>query len=422
MSKYAESGFLGHRPDLDAFLKLARSPQRSEARGEALAAWDEDRLRRLIADVRRRGGKFAKGWLLAHMARRVLDLRGARLDGICVGTVDLRGVRLDGASLRGVWLKGARFARASLRSADFGSLEEEGIPGSFGWGAARLPFTDFSQADLTGANLRGAWLEDASFRGAVLEGADLRGASLDGATFRDAVLDGAALRNADLSHASFVGTSLRGTRLSGARVYGVSAWDLTVCEDEALRQGLVVSRASEPDVIVDDLEVAQFVYMLLSREKLRTVIQAVTSRGVLILGRFRDGGIEVLQGMAEVLRHEGYLPMIFDFDRPDERDYSDTVRILASMSRFIVADLSGGSVPHELASNVPFVEVPLVAVLAEGDREYSMFRDLFRYPWVCPDVVRFRDLAHLRGQIPGLVVAPAEERVAMRSRRLEEYD
>lgn len=399
MGPQSRPAFAGNDADLEAFMRLASSPIRSDDRALRLEEWDTYKMRRLVEEVERQGGRFAKGWLLAKAAHRVLDLRGAWLDGMCVGTVDLRGVRLDGASLRGAWLKGGRFTNATLRGVDLGPLEGPAIPGGFGWGASRLAFADFTDADLTGADLRGAWLEGAVFRNAALDDADLRGS--------------------DLSHASLVGTSLRGARLTGARVYGISAWDLKLCDNENLRRALVVSKASEPDILVDDLEVAQFVYLLLSREKLRNVISAVTNRGVLILGRFRDGGLEVLEGIADVLRREGYLPMIFDFNRPDDRDYSETVRILASLSRFVVADLSGGSVPHELASNVPFVEVPVVAVIASVEAEYSMFKDFFKYSWVSQDVVRFQDLGQLREAIPERVIAPAERIIAAKKQRLE---
>ena len=42
----------------------------------------------------------------------------------------------------------------------------------------------------------------------------------------------------------------------------------------------------ESEVTVDDLEVAQFVYLLLHNEKVRRVIDTITSKVVLILGRF----------------------------------------------------------------------------------------------------------------------------------------
>jgi uncharacterized protein YjbI with pentapeptide repeats len=62
-----------------------------------------------------------------------------------------------------------------------------------------------NEADLSGANLRGADLNGADLREAGLSGADLRGADL-----READLSGANLRGADLN-----GADLRGAHLSG---------------------------------------------------------------------------------------------------------------------------------------------------------------------------------------------------------------
>jgi hypothetical protein len=380
-------------------MTLATSPIRCEDRERELRAWAAYKLQRHIADARRKGKRFGRARLLSSH-NRVIDLRGAWLDGICVGTVDLRGVLLDGASLRGAWLKGAHCENASMKGVDFSPLEGSGVPGGFGWGNARLGFTDFTEADM--------------------EGAILSNASLVGATLRDTVLNKADLRGADLSESTLVRTKLLGTTLIGARIYGISAWDLELCGNDSLRRGLIVTPESDPPVFVDDVEIAQFIHLLLSRPKLRRVINAVTERGVLILGRFRDGGLELLEAVADKLRDEHYLPMIFDFDRPDSRDCSETVKILAGLARFIVADISGGSVPHELASNVPFLEVPVVAILNQRVREYSMFRDLFKYPWVVRDVVRFSDVTSLRRLIPSHVIAPAEAMVSLKRARLKE--
>jgi hypothetical protein len=51
---------------------------------------------------------------------------------------------------------------------------------------------------------------------------------------------------------------------------------------------LVVSRWDEPAVTVDNIEVAQFISLLLHNEKIRDVIDTITSKVVLILGRFTD--------------------------------------------------------------------------------------------------------------------------------------
>ena len=97
-------------------------------------------------------------------------------------------------------------------------------------------------------------------------------------------LSGVNLFGANLQHAAMVNTIVGGADLTGCRIYGISAWNLKL---EATKQhSLIITRPDEPTVTVDNIEVAQFVYLLLHNEKIRDVIDTITSKAVLILGRF----------------------------------------------------------------------------------------------------------------------------------------
>jgi hypothetical protein len=72
---------------------------------------------------------------------------------------------------------------------------------------------------------------------------------------------------------------------------------------------------------------------LITHFKLRNVIDAVSRKGVLLLGRFGRGGLELLRALGERLRVAGFLPIIFDFERPAARNYTETVMTLAGLSR-----------------------------------------------------------------------------------------
>ena len=52
----------------------------------------------------------------------------------------------------------------------------------------------------------------------------------------------------------------------------------------AKQQYLVVTSYGEPEITVDNIEVAQFVYLLLHNEKIRDVIDTIRRKGVLLLG------------------------------------------------------------------------------------------------------------------------------------------
>jgi hypothetical protein len=36
----------------------------------------------------------------------------------------------------------------------------------------------------------------------------------------------------------------------------------------------------------------------------------------------------------------GYVPIIFDFERPPDQDFTETIKVLAGMSLFIIADIT----------------------------------------------------------------------------------
>lgn len=201
-------------------------------------------------------------------------------------------------------------------------------------------------------------------------------------------------------------------------IHGIAAWGIRL--DGAAQENLLITDYGEPAITVDNLEVAQFVYMLLNHKKLRDVLNAVTDRGVLILGRFGGGGLEVLQAIAAKLREANYLPIIFDFERPQDRNYTETVKTLAGLSRFVIADLSGPSVPQELYATVPHFKIPFVPIIEAGRKPFSMAVDLLEYPWVVRPPVTFATTEELVEQLPTKVIAPAEEKHQARQKLLDE--
>jgi hypothetical protein len=215
-----------------------------------------------------------------------------------------------------------------------------------------------------------------------------------------------------------VETNFEGADLTNATVYGVSAWDLRL--KDAKQSNLVITQPMEPHILVDDLEVAQFIYLLLNHHKLRNALNAVTNRGVLILGRFGGGGLDILNTLADRLRAHKYLPIIFDFERPANRDFTETIKILFGLSRFVIADLSGPSVPQELYATVPFYEIPLIPIIQFDSRAYSMFRDLLKYPWVHKPPVEFTDKNQLAELVYDNIITVAEQKFQSRQALLAE--
>jgi uncharacterized protein YjbI with pentapeptide repeats len=340
-------------------------------------------------------------------------LSGADLREVKLGFADLTGAYLNNANLSGADLWGAVLIEARLSGAD---LRE-----------ANLSLADLSRADLNNVNLTwadlngavliearlfGADLSRANLFGANLTAADLSKTSLSAADLTAAILTGADLSAADLSGADLTGVTLVNANLEGAnltacRVYGISAWNVRL--EGAIQKNLVITPDNESPIQVDNLEVAQFIYLLLRNEKIRSIIDTITSKVVLILGSFKDGRKEVLDAIRDELRKRDYLPVLFDFEKPASRNLTETVSTLAHMARFVIADITDAkSIPQELMAIVPNMpSVPVQPLLLASQQEYGMFEHFRNFPWVLEEVL-YDDQQTLLAELSGKVIAPAE--------------
>jgi uncharacterized protein YjbI with pentapeptide repeats len=329
------------------------------------------------------------------------NLNGANLNGATLFQANLNGATLNGATLFEANLSGATLINANLNRANLSG--------------AMLRRTNLSGAILAGADFSLTELTTADFTNA-----DLREAILSGAYLRGAILTNANLRGAYLQHATLVETILRGADLRECRIYGISAWNLEL--EGTKQQNLVITHQDEPEITVDNIEVAQFIYLLLHNEKIRNVIDTITSKAVLILGRFTDPRKAVLDALREELRKRDYLPILFDFAVPATRDITETVSLLARMARFIIADLTDpSSIPKELEAIVPHLAVPVQPLIEGLSRPYAMFQDYWKYDWVLP-VYRYEGIEPLLATLAEKIIAPAEGKVKAleeRRRRIE---
>ena len=272
------------------------------------------------------------------------DRQGRMIKG--ANSVDFSGIQLNNVSIYNAFAEGLNVQNATITGCHF----EEG---------------DFSRA-----NFSNTIFINTKFNKTILTDA-----SFNGATFINCNLNRANLANADFSLKEIRETV----------VYGISAWDLKTTP-EMKQSKLVIEKSYElySDIIasgripmmVDDIEMAQFVYYLSSHKKMRNMINILNSKGVLLLGQFRDGGLERLYKLMDWLKERNYTPMLFDFDRPENLDYTETVITMAGLSKFILADLSGGSVPQELHATLTNFEKPVIAY--SNQPAYSMFKDLKR--------------------------------------------
>ena len=289
------------------------------------------------------------------------------------------------------------------------------------WNRWRLDHSDI-QPDLFRADLRAANLRGANLRGANLSSTYLFEADLREADFREANLSRADLYRADLSRANlenaylkgttFVATNLTGATLNNCIVYGVAVWQVEL--QGAKQDNLIITPLGEPTITVDNLKVAQFIYLLLNNREIRDVIDTIAKKAVLILGRFTPERKVVLDALRDALRTHGYLPILFDFDKPSSQDLTETVSTLAHLSRFIIVDLTDpSSAPYEVGTIASNHIRPIQALFqpsGEAQRVFAMFPDLVRrYHWVLPPY-EYQDQEHLLTSLQAKVIEPAEQK------------
>ncbi len=274
-----------------------------------------------------------------------------------------------------------------------------------------LSYADFSYANLQRTDLSGAYL---SF--AYLRGADLHGADLSSAYLRGAYLGRSDLSSASLMGAVLINTNLEQANLVDCRIYGISAWDVHL--EGAIQYNLVITLDNQPTITVDNLEVAQFIYLLLNNKKIRDVIDTITSKAVLILGRFTPERKTVLDALRDELRKRNYLPVLFDFEKPASRDLTETISTLAHIARFVIADITDAkSIPQELMTIVPNLQsVPVQPLILKSQHEYGMFEHFTRFSWFLP-VYRYADEVSLLQSLQEKVVAPAEQKAKELAKR-----
>jgi hypothetical protein len=245
-----------------------------------------------------------------------------------------------------------------------------------------LARADLAGANLREANLRGADLTEANLREANLSWVDLTGADLSGANLYGAHFTGADLSGADLMAARLINTHFEKANLTACRVYAISAWNVILVG--AQQSNLIITPRHEPVITVDNLEVAQFIYLLLHNEKIREVIDTITSKAVLILGRFTPERKAVLDAIREEIRRQHLLPILFDFRPSASQTTLETVSTLAHLSHFVIADLTDAkSILQELQAIVPHnPSVPVQPILLASQEEPGMFDFIRCFPWV----------------------------------------
>lgn len=360
----------------------------------------------------RSGVKYWNRWRREY-PKVVPDLRGADLRGEILNNANLRLADLREANLRSATLRSAKLFQSNLRGAELRDTDLSWAKAS----KANLILADLSKASLRGvdmveADLRKANLSDANLSDADLSRANLSEANLSGVNLSNADLSEAYLQMANLCEARLINTSLLSATLDNCDIYGISAWNVAL--DGAKQANLRIRRQGEPSITVDNLEVAQFLYMLQHNEKLRAILDTIISKVVLILGRFSAERKPSLDALREALRDHpnGYIPVLFDFAPLTQKPVLDTVKTLANLARFVVVDLTD---PNMVRSEVSYItdNVPTVPVRSLIERDAALPSEyeswLLRGSFI--PVYRYANLKELLASLDETVIQSVERLV-----------
>jgi hypothetical protein len=179
-------------------------------------------------------------------------------------------------------------------------------------------------------------------------------------------------------------------------------------ENESIRKRQQQMRSARAQTVQDVHALAE----KLDGAGVSRMLSDIATRSVLILGRFTDERKEVLDAIRSMLSTppRRYVPILFDFEKPGERDLIESIVRFAAVSRFVIADLSDPkSVPAELQAIVPqFPSLPLVPIIHASQRDYPVSDHILRRDSVSKPIVRYRDVKHLLSIMDQQVLAPAE--------------
>ncbi len=354
------------------------------------------------------------GTNLSHANLSGADLRKANLTGADLTETIFNYADLSEADFRKTKFSATIFYSANLNKADLSDvvldatfhmadLQQANLSKIIAYGTyfveANLSESDLSESILIGAKLWNANLSGANLTGAALVEVNLNGANLSGAKIIKANLRGAQL----------IGATVENAVITGSYVFGVNVWDLKGEFRE--QKDLSISSFPNPksSITVDNIKVAQFICLILNNEEIRDIINTLTSKTVLILGRFSIPERKaILDALRNKLREYNLLPIVFDFDRPTDKDFTETIKTLAGLSYFVIADVTNPkSSPLELQATVPDYQIPFVPIIQEGEYPFAMMVDLQKkYNWVLKTIT-YNSVDTLMKILKPLIIDPA---------------
>src|SRR3970282_2596468 len=113
-------------------------------------------------------------------------------------------------------------------------------------------------------------------------------------------------------------------------------------------------------------------------------------------------------GLRNKLGEFNRLPIFFYFHRAIDKDLTETIKTLAGLSYFVIADITNPKTsPLELQATVPDYQIPFVPIIQEGESPFAMMVDLQKkYNWVL-NTVTYDSMETLIKVLKPLIIDPA---------------
>jgi len=131
----------------------------------------------------------------------------------------------------------------------------------------------------------------------------------------------------------------------------------------------------------------------------------------LIIGYFAAERKMVAEALCEVLRNQNYVPITINVDKPADQDTMKMISVLASIVRFVLADLT------EAESTVPafpfilpdFPSIPVQPLLQISKHETPMLSNISTSPWILP-LAQYQDQPHLMRLLSEYLIASVQQK------------
>jgi len=341
-------------------------------------------------------GRFFNGFDFSYCNFRDANLMNCELKKVNfsnsdVSFTDFSGAKLSNAIFSETQLVRSQFNHSNLRNVKFSNVV--------------ISHTDFTGSLLSEVSIDSSEVDFCVFDVATFSNSIISKASSIASSFFKTDLSQSAFINCNLKGAIFIETNIEQSIFENCNIFGISCWKM-IGTPKTMRN-LNISDFNENKITLDNLEIAQFLYLLLNNTQIHSVIDNISTKIVLILGRFSEEQKPILDFIRAKLPDYDLIPVIFDFECPKTRDLDETISILASLSKFVIIDITDPrSTPQEMKG---FIEshpsIPVQPIIRQGGKVYGMFEHFERYSWVLK-IQTYNNLSDLQQNFNEKIISP----------------